>query len=136
MHGSNVLYQSHFLATFLEDKDIHKIDEMTTPEELSGLLNLVLIALNKLIKDGHFAHIEDIGTVRKLFEDNRRKAYQDLFQNSAFAILYHSKPRASTYEAIFTALPSQRNKCAERQFFWCVPKRDGYSKGTDNRLRC
>lgn len=59
-----------FLSTFNEDKDVNKIDELITPFELSGFLNLVLIALKQLIKTGNFAHAEDIRTVQQLFSDN------------------------------------------------------------------
>ena len=86
------------MATFLEDKDIDKIDEMTTPEELSGLLNLVLIALNKLIKDGHFAHIDDIRTVRKLFDDNK-KGVSGFISEYCIRDYISFEPRGSTYEA-------------------------------------
>jgi P4 family phage/plasmid primase-like protien len=87
-----------FLATFLEDKNIDKIDEMTTPEELSGLLNLVLIALNKLIKDGHFAHIEDIRTVRQLFVDNK-EGVSGFISEYCIRDYISFQPTASIYEA-------------------------------------
>jgi putative DNA primase/helicase len=57
------------LETFLDNKDVNKIEELTTPEELSGFLNLVLIALKQLIKDGNFAYVGDLREVEKLFQD-------------------------------------------------------------------
>jgi phage/plasmid-associated DNA primase len=41
-----------FLSTFIDDKDVNKIDELITPEELSGFLNLALVGL-KLRKIGN-----------------------------------------------------------------------------------
>jgi hypothetical protein len=54
--------------TFLENKDANKIEEITTPEELSSFLNLVLIE-RQLIKDRKFEHIEDVRVVEQLFQD-------------------------------------------------------------------
>ena len=58
------------LSTFIDGKDVNKIDELATAEELSGFLNQVLIALKQLIKAGDFAYVEDIRTVQQLFDDN------------------------------------------------------------------
>jgi putative DNA primase/helicase len=74
---SNAAYTFHkrviampCLATFLDDKDVNKIDELTTQEELSGLLNLALIGLKQLIKLGNFGHVEDIRSIKQLFENS------------------------------------------------------------------
>jgi putative DNA primase/helicase len=58
------------LQTFVDSRDINLIEKITTSEELSGLLNLALIGLRQLVKDGHFAHVEDIRTITQLFEEN------------------------------------------------------------------
>jgi putative DNA primase/helicase len=60
------------LETFDDNKDINLIDKLTSSEELSGLLNLALIGLRQLIKDGQFAHVEDIRTINQLFEENEK----------------------------------------------------------------
>jgi P4 family phage/plasmid primase-like protien len=59
-------------------KDTNLIDKLTTPNELSGLLNLVLIALRQLKKDGGFRDIS-IERVRKEYEYNSNtvKAFLD-----------------------------------------------------------
>jgi putative DNA primase/helicase len=43
-----------------KDDDPNLIDKITTKNEMSGLLNLSLIALRQLIKDNGFVHIDDI----------------------------------------------------------------------------
>lgn len=50
-------------------KDTDLINKLTRPEELSGLLNLALIALRQLMKDGGFKDIS-IERVRKEYELN------------------------------------------------------------------
>ena len=50
-----------------KEKDTHLIEKLTTEEELSGLLNLALIALKQLIKDNGFRHAEDIETTIKKY---------------------------------------------------------------------
>jgi P4 family phage/plasmid primase-like protien len=45
-----------------DDNDPNLIDRLTTQEEMSGLLNLALIALKQLIKDNGFAYV-DIATI-------------------------------------------------------------------------
>lgn len=60
------------LQTFVDNKDINLIDKLTSAEELSGLLNLALIGLKQLIKDNHFAYVEDIETISRLFEENEK----------------------------------------------------------------
>jgi len=58
-----------FLSTFIDDKDVNKIDELITPEELSGFLNLALVGLKQLVKDGDFTNVEDARVVQRLFDD-------------------------------------------------------------------
>jgi phage/plasmid-associated DNA primase len=53
-----------------EDKDTSLIEKLTTEEELSGLLNLAIIALQQLIKDNGFIHIEDVHTIQKEYNQN------------------------------------------------------------------
>ena len=48
-----------------KNNDTKLIEKLTTPEEMSGLLNLALIALKQLIKDNEFIHTDDIATVRE-----------------------------------------------------------------------
>ena len=47
----------NFEKVFRENKDTNLIDKLTTPEELSGLLNLALIALKQLQKEKGFRDI-------------------------------------------------------------------------------
>jgi P4 family phage/plasmid primase-like protien len=47
----------NFEKVFRENKDTNLIDKLTTPEELSGLLNLALIALKQLQKEEGFRNI-------------------------------------------------------------------------------
>ncbi len=54
-----------FENVFEGDADRNMIDKLTTQDELSGLLNLAIIALKQLIKDNGFAYIDDIKTVTK-----------------------------------------------------------------------
>lgn len=61
-----------------KDKDTNLIDKLTTPEELSGLLNLALIALKQLRRDNGFAYIEDIKTVAKTYTLNANSAVKFL----------------------------------------------------------
>jgi putative DNA primase/helicase len=51
-----------------DEKDTKLIDKLTTSEELSGLLNLALIALRKLRKDNGFKDIS-VEKVRKTYEE-------------------------------------------------------------------
>jgi P4 family phage/plasmid primase-like protien len=52
------------------DNDPNLIDRLTTQEEMSGLLNLALIALKQLIKDNGFNYIDDITTIAKNYTLN------------------------------------------------------------------
>ena len=53
-----------------DDKDSNLIDKLTTDSELSGLLNLALIALRQLIRDNGFIHTDDIQTVEREYNLN------------------------------------------------------------------
>jgi putative DNA primase/helicase len=59
-----------------ENRDTKLIDKLTTQEELSGLLNLALIALNKLRRDNGFQDIP-VEKIRKKYEEksNTVKAF-------------------------------------------------------------
>jgi len=59
-----------FENVFEENRDTTIIDKLTTEEEMSGLLNVVLIALKRLIKNNEFDYTKDIETVRKVYELN------------------------------------------------------------------
>jgi P4 family phage/plasmid primase-like protien len=67
-----------FEKIFDEDRDTKLIDKLTTPQELSGLLNLSLIALRKLRNDNGFKDIL-VEKVRKKYEEksNTVKAFLD-----------------------------------------------------------
>ncbi len=53
-----------------DDNDTELVYKLTTPEELSGLLNLALIALRQLIKDNQFVHADDIATIEREYNLN------------------------------------------------------------------
>jgi P4 family phage/plasmid primase-like protien len=59
-------------------RDTELINKLTTPEELSGLLNLALIALRKLRMDGGFGDIS-VERIRQQYEENANtvKAFLD-----------------------------------------------------------
>jgi len=54
-----------FENVFEDNKDTSLIDKLTTEKEMSGLLNLALVALRQLIKDNGFIHIDDIAKIEK-----------------------------------------------------------------------
>jgi phage/plasmid-associated DNA primase len=54
-----------FEKVFRENKDTNLIDKLTTPEELSGLLNLALIALKHLQKEEGFRDISIEETIKQ-----------------------------------------------------------------------
>lgn len=51
----------------INDRNVNQINELTTEEEMSGLLNLALISLRQLIKDGGFIHSSDVEETRQLY---------------------------------------------------------------------
>ena len=53
-----------------EDKDTNLIEKLTVDEELSGLLNLALIALKQLIKDNGFIHVDNVNSIQKEYNQN------------------------------------------------------------------
>jgi putative DNA primase/helicase len=53
-----------------EDKDTNLIEKLTTEEELSGLLNLAIIALKQLIKVNGFTHVDDVRSIQKEYNQN------------------------------------------------------------------
>jgi len=59
-----------FSRTFQKDEGlkIRKLKELTTPEELSGLLNLALEKLQGLLTRGYFIGEQDIDVVRKEYQ--------------------------------------------------------------------
>jgi putative DNA primase/helicase len=61
-----LMFEKVFDDTLKDTKLIHKL---TTPEELSGLLNLALIGLKQLHKDGGFKDIS-VEKVRKIYDRN------------------------------------------------------------------
>jgi P4 family phage/plasmid primase-like protien len=69
-----------FENVFEDDADENMMDKLTTQDELSGLLNLALIALKQLIKDNGFAYIDDIKTVTKTYTLNANSVAKFLEQ--------------------------------------------------------
>jgi phage/plasmid-associated DNA primase len=67
-----------FGKIFDEDKDTKLVDKLTRREELSGLLNLAMIALRKLRNDNGFKDIS-VEKIRKTYEEksNIVKAFID-----------------------------------------------------------
>jgi putative DNA primase/helicase len=53
-----------------EDKPANLIEKLTTEEELSGLLNIAIIALKQLIKDSGFIHVDDVHAIQKEYDQN------------------------------------------------------------------
>ncbi|MGC1931791.1 MAG: DUF5906 domain-containing protein [Candidatus Nitrosopolaris sp.] len=53
-----------------DNNDPNLIDRLTTQEEMSGLLNLSLIALKQLIKDNGFVYVDNIATIEKNYTLN------------------------------------------------------------------
>ena len=52
------------------EKDTNLIEKLTSDEELSGLLNLAIIALRQLIKDNGFIHIDDVQAIQREYNQN------------------------------------------------------------------
>jgi putative DNA primase/helicase len=84
-----------------EDKDTNLIEKLTTEEELSGLLNLAIIALKQLIKVNGFTHVDDVHSIQKEYNQNattiedflNRQCQIDLTGRNNYTIcrdLYHS----------------------------------------------
>ena len=53
-----------------EDKDTNLIEKLTVEKELSGLLNLAIIALKQLVKDNGFTHFDDVHSIQKEYNQN------------------------------------------------------------------
>jgi hypothetical protein len=53
-----------------ENKDVNLVSKLTTPEEMSGLLNMVLRSLGGLVSRNEFAYTKDIEMVRRAYELN------------------------------------------------------------------
>jgi putative DNA primase/helicase len=53
-----------------EDKDTNLIEKLTTKEELSGLLNLAIIALKQLIKDNGFIYVDNVHSIQREYNQN------------------------------------------------------------------
>jgi P4 family phage/plasmid primase-like protien len=59
-----------FENVFEENKDTNLIDKLISEQEMSGLLNMALIALKRLIKNNTFDYTKDIEAVRKAYDLN------------------------------------------------------------------
>ena len=53
-----------------EEKDNNLIERLNTDKEISGLLNLAIIALKQLIKDNGFIHSDDMVTIQREYNQN------------------------------------------------------------------
>ena len=53
-----------------DEKDTNLIEKLTTDEELSGLLNLAMIALKQLSKDNGFIHADDVHSIQREYNQN------------------------------------------------------------------
>ena len=84
-----------------DERDNNLIDRLTTDEELSGLLNLAIIALKQLIKDNGFIHGDDVFTIQREYNQNatvmedflNRKCRNDPSDRDNYIIcrdIYHS----------------------------------------------
>jgi P4 family phage/plasmid primase-like protien len=84
-----------------EEKDTNLIEQLTTDGELSGLLNLALIALRQLISDNGFIYTDDIRTVEREYNLNANtvegflteKCSMDTSERGSFGIcrdIYHT----------------------------------------------
>jgi hypothetical protein len=71
-------------------KDTNLINKLTTPDELSGLLNLSLIALRRLKKDGGFRDIS-VEKVRKEYEYNANTVKAIVIKQDLFIIVLMSE---------------------------------------------
>jgi putative DNA primase/helicase len=77
-----------------ETKDTNLIAKLTTEDELSGLLNLVLIALKQLIKDNEFKYADDVETTKIKYGQNAssvdgflsHKCYIDRTDRSCYSL--------------------------------------------------
>jgi P4 family phage/plasmid primase-like protien len=72
-----LLFDRVFLG---EDKDTNLIGKLTTDEELSGLLNLAIIALRQLIKENGFIHVDNVHTIQREYNQNAT-ATEDFFNS-------------------------------------------------------
>ena len=84
-----------------DERDTNLIDKLTTDEELSGLLNLAIIALKQLIQDNGFIHIDNVHTIQREYNQNattieeflNSKCRIDLTDRDSYTIcrdMYHS----------------------------------------------
>jgi len=85
-------------ATFTENKNVNLIDELTTAKELSGFLNLVIIALKQLTKQGEFANISDVREISRLFDEDRNSV-KDFVSTMCVREISCYEKRYDTYNA-------------------------------------
>ncbi|MDG7038771.1 MAG: hypothetical protein JRN37_06420 [Nitrososphaerota archaeon] len=90
---------TEFTQEFEKEKcDPDLLSKLTTPEELSGLLNLILKALRELIARGRFAHEDDIDLIREswmLKADHLRRFIDVMLEPEPGA----DTPRQEIYDA-------------------------------------
>jgi phage/plasmid-associated DNA primase len=91
----------HFDKKFQKNKeDPRLIKQLTTPEELSGLLNLALIGLKQLIDEGGF-HDKDVEQTRRDYEVNTNDVNAFLYQECIVDI---TNPEYSTLATFLTQI--------------------------------
>lgn len=99
----------HFDKKFLNGKEDPGLEKrLATPDEFSGLLNLVLIGLPQLIKEGGF-HDKNAEDTRRDYEENTNDVHGFLYQECIVDI---TNPEYSTLAT--DAYASYVNFCAKR----------------------
>jgi P4 family phage/plasmid primase-like protien len=110
-------------------RDPNLIGKLTTPEELSGLLNLALIALRQLKKDGGFRDIS-VERVRKEYEYNSNtvKAFLDDRCVIDLAAPEYNIPTVYLYNAYENFCQEKRVRALEVNVFGSKLKEYGIEK--------
>jgi P4 family phage/plasmid primase-like protien len=99
----------HFDKKFQNgNEDTKLINQLTTSEELSGLLNLALIGLTQLIDEGGF-HDKDIAQTKRDYEENTNDVNAFLYQECVVDITSPEYSTLSTY-----AYAAYVNFCTQR----------------------
>lgn len=83
-----------------EDQDKDLKFKLTTPEEMSGILNFALEGLNMLLADGGFENIGSIMDVKKMYKESSDMVY-------AFVNRYYSQVKDNPVTDSFHAVPSK-----------------------------
>jgi len=112
----------HFDKKFQNGKEEPKlVKRLTTPEELSGLLNLALIGLKQLIDAGGF-HDTDVERTRREYEENTNDVNAFLYQECEVDIM---NPEYSTLAT--NAYAAYVNFCVRKGTRALVLQREAYT---------